>query len=187
MAGNQLTDEQKRLLLLISKFSKPADTREEEETWIKRIFLMVLVNRGIRMKLFLEYDFAPMLVEYMGNMRYANISRGGIDDVIDLREQGLVDRLKLATSHHIFISAYKITSKGLTMIADFEKTHQDAVRKLLGCNGCETGILEMEAREEAPFLVCPECGKDERIPIFDIKKIPYVSTPVFPDIWLPQD
>ena len=187
MAEQQLTSDQKRLLLLISKFSDPADTREKEETWIKRIRLMSLVNRGIRMDLFQGYDFAPMLVEYMGNMRYANISRGGMDDVIDLREKGLVDRLKLATSHHVFISAYKITSKGVAFLQGLDEQHHEAIGKLLSCKECEVGVIKMEAREEAPYLVCKQCGNAEKVPIFDIEKVPYVSSPVFSNIWLPTD
>lgn len=187
MSVERLTSDQKRLLLLISKFSEPAHNRKDRETWIKRIPLMSMVNRGIRMGLFEEYDFAPMLVEYMGSMRYANISRGGMDDVIDLREKGLVDRLKLATSHHVFISAYKITPKGVACLQELEEEHHEALGKLLRCKACEAGAVKLEAREAAPYLVCDDCGKEEKVPIFDIERIPYVSSPVFSDIWLPED
>ena len=67
--AEKLTHDQKRLLILISKFSKPAKTRDETETWIKKIPLHSLVNRGIQIGVFEEYDFAPQLVEYMGSAR----------------------------------------------------------------------------------------------------------------------
>ena len=185
--AEELTNDQKRLLLVISRFSEPAQSQDDTETWIKRIPLMSLVNRGIRMGVFTEYDFAPMLVEYMGQMRYANISRGGMDDIIDLRERGLVDRLKLATSHHVYISAYKITPFGVACLQGLAEEHHEAVGELLSCKACGTGTVEMESREAAPYLICKDCGKEEQVPIFDIEKIPYVSSPVFSNIWLPPD
>ena len=111
MTAIELTQDQKRLLILISKFSRPSESREEEETWIKKIPLMALIYFGIEHEILTEYDFAPTLVEYMGTVRFANISKEGEDDIADLRVAGLLKRLKLATSHHVYVSAYRITAK----------------------------------------------------------------------------
>ena len=52
MANIDLTDDQKRLLLLLSKFTKPAKKKDEQETWIKKIPLSSLIYRGIKLKIF---------------------------------------------------------------------------------------------------------------------------------------
>jgi len=182
----KVTDDQKRLLILISKFSKPAKTRDEEETWIKKIPLLSLINRGIHLKVFRDYDFAPQLVDYMGSVKYASVSKEGEDDVADLREMGYVERLKLATSHHVYVSAYRTTPKGIEIVSKIDKNHVEAVDKIIKCNKCgETANIV--SKEDAPYLICKKCETEEKVHIFDIEEVPYISEPVFSDIWLPPD
>lgn len=182
----KLTNDQKRLLIIISKFSKPAKSRHDEETWLKKIPLMSLINRGIKMNIFKTYDFAPMLVEYMGMTRYANISKEGEDDVADLRELELVERLKLATSHHVYVSAYRITNKGVKYIKSLDNQYHKSVDRLLKCTKCG-GSFKIESKEDAPYLICKNCTKNVKVNIFDIEEISYTSSPIFSDIWLPPE
>lgn len=181
-----MTPDQMRLLAIISKFSRPAKKRNEEEIWIKKIPLLALVDRGIKSKVFKDYDFAPMLVDYMGQKRFANISKEGEDDVADLREMGFVERLKLATSHHVYVSAYRITPKGVRQAEVIGKKHQKAVDKLVHCKKCG-GDVDIEAKTDAPYLICKKCGAEEIVNIFEIEELAYVSSPVFSAIWLPPD
>lgn len=183
---SEMTGDSKRLLILIDMFSEPAHSREDRETWIKKIPLAALINRGVRMGTFETYDTAPMLVDYMGTTRFANISKEGEDDVADMREMGLLERLKLATSHHVYVSAYRITPAGKDMVKDIEKVHHAAVEKLLSCKSCG-GSVDIEARDDAPYLICSKCGEEERVAIFDIDEVAYVSRPNFTSIWLPPD
>jgi hypothetical protein len=186
MDVTELSGDSKRLLILIDRFSEPAHTRDERELWIKKIPLIALINRGVRTGTFKDYDTAPMLVDYMGSTRFANTSKEGEDDVADMREMGLVERLKLATSHHIYVSAYRITPAGKDIVKDIEKEHHAAVDQLLSCKSCG-GEVDLEAREDAPYLVCKECGEVEKVAIFDIDEVSYVSRPYFTSIWLPPD
>jgi hypothetical protein len=183
---SSMTPDSKRLLILIDRFSEPAKTRDERETWIKKIPLLSLINRGVRTGIFTEYDTAPILVDYMGSRRFANISKEGEDDVVDLREMGLVERLKLATSHHIYVSAFRITPAGKDTVRDIEKEHHQAIDKLLTCKECG-GEVDIEAREDAPYLLCIKCGAEEKVTIFDIEEVAYVSRPNFTEIWNPPD
>jgi hypothetical protein len=186
MPEEELTLDQKKLLIIISQFSKPAKTRDEEETWIKKIPLMALVDRGIKKGIFKDYDFAPTLVDYMGKTRYANISKEGEDDVADLREAGMVERLKLATSHHVYVSAYRITPKGIETAKKMPNELHEVVNEITSCKKCG-GEADIEARDDAPYLICLKCKKKEKVDIFDIEEVPYVSRPEFSDIWLPPD
>ncbi len=186
MDTTDMTPDSKRLLILIDRFSEPATSRDDHETWIKKIPLSSLINRGVRTGVFIEYDTAPMLVDYMGGRRFANISKEGEDDVVDLREMGLVERLKLATSHHIYVSAYRITRAGKDTVKDIEPEHHKAIDKLLTCKECG-GEVDIEAREDAPYLICRKCGAQEKVAIFDIDEVSYVSSPNFTEIWNPPD
>ena len=182
----EISGDSKRLLILIDRFSEPAHTRKEREIWIKKIPLAALINRGVRMGTFKDYDTAPKQVDYKGTTRFANISMEGEDDVVDLREMGLVERLKLATSHHTYVSAYRITPAGKDTVKDFEKEHHAAIDKLLHCKKCG-GEVDIEARDDAPYLICKACGAEEKVAIFDIDEVAYVSRPNFTEIWLPLD
>lgn len=182
----KLSGDQKRLLLIISKFSKPAMSRHEEETWIKKIPLMALIIRGIDINILKSYDFSPTLVEYMDTMRFANMSKEGEDDIADLRKLGLVERLKLATSHYVYVSAYRITNNGLKFVKSIEKPHHDAVNRLLKCKKCN-GQYNIETRSDAPYLFCKKCKKTEKVHIFNLEEISYVTKPQFSEIWLPQE
>jgi len=182
----RISDDSKRLLILIDHFSEPAHTRDEREIWIKKIPLSALINRGVRKGTFKDYDTAPTLVDYKGTTRFANISKEGGDDVIDLREMGLVERLKLATSHHTYVSAYRITPAGLDTVKDIDKKHHAAIAKLLSCKECG-GEVDIETRDDAPYLLCTDCGAEEKVAIFDIDEVSYVSRPNFTEIWLPLD
>jgi hypothetical protein len=182
----KLSGDQKRLLLIISKFSNPATSRDDDETWIKKIPLMALIIRGIDMNVLKSYDFSPTLVEYIDTMRFANISKEGEDDIADLRKLGLVERLKLATSHYVYVSAYRITNNGLRYLKSIEKAHHDAVNRMLKCKKCN-GQYNIETRSDAPYLFCKKCKKTEKVHIFDLEEVPYATKPRFSEIWLPQE
>ena len=186
MAKDNLTSDQQRLLILISRFSKPSKKRDEAETWIKKIPLLALVSQGIYNKIFENYDFTPQLVDYMGLARYASISKEGEDDIADLRRLGYVERLKLATSHHVYVSAYRITYEGLKVVQSFDENDHKAVDELVKCKKCD-GEMKVESLDDSPYLICKKCYKKEKVNIFEIEEVSYVSKPVFSDVWLPPD
>jgi hypothetical protein len=182
----KFTSDQARLLIMVSKLTRPAKSRHEEETWIKKIPLMALISRGIQVGIFKGYDFAPILVEYMGTTRFASISKESEDDIADLRKLGYIERLKLATSHYVYVSAYRITNKGLKAVAGMDKKHHDVVGRFLSCKKCAHN-LSIQAKEDAPYLVCKHCETEKVIDIFYIEEISYASSPMFADVWLPMD
>jgi len=186
MAAKDFTNDQARLLILVSQLTKPAKSRHEEETWIKKIPLMALVSRGIQLGIFKTYDFAPILVEYMDTTRFASISKESEDDIADLRSVGYVERLKLATSHYVYVSAYRITNKGLKAVAGLDKTHHEAVSKILTCKKCGHN-QSIQAKEDAPYLMCKRCESEEIVDIFYIEEVSYFTSPMFSDIWTPTD
>jgi hypothetical protein len=180
----ELTTDRIRMLLLISRFSSPSTGKDERERWFKEMPLMTLITRGIWQGVFKKYDVSPTLIEYMGIMRFATVSKEGEDDVSDLCRLGMVDKLKLATKHHYYVSAFRVTDKGLTAIKDVPFDHHKAVNKLIHCEECE-GRVVVITRKDSPYLFCRKCGKETRVPIFDIEEVPYVTSPVFTSIWLP--
>ncbi len=180
-----LTTDQLRCLILISRFSSAPESKEVEERWIKKIPLMALIGRGVTTNVFVDYDMAPSLIEYQGDTQYANISKEGEDDIKDLRINGLVERLKLATKHHYYVSAYSVTKAGMDVVEGADPVHHEAIDDLLRCGKCG-GHIEVITKPDNPYLRCRQCDEEQRIPFLDIEEVPYVTSPVFPDIWLPK-
>ena len=180
-----MTTDQLRCLILISRFSSAPKSKEVEERWIKKIPLMALIGRGVMMDVFGDYDMAPSLIDYQGDTQYANISKEGEDDIKDLRMRGQVERLKLATKHHYYVSAYSVTRAGMDVVNDADPVHHKAIDDLLRCDKCG-GHVEVVTMPDNPYLRCRQCDAEEKIPFLDIEEVPYVTSPVFPDIWLPK-
>ena len=185
MTDDELTADRLRLLILIARFSKPARTKDDHERWMKKMPLLSMVARGIHMGMFKDFDLHATLVDYLGDTRFATLSKEGEDDVADLRRLSLIERLKLATKHHFYVSAYRVTPKGLEAAGGAAKEHHDAIDRLTSCAKCG-GRVEVVCREDSPYLVCGECDAEDRIPIFDIEEVPYTTSAVFSDVWLPD-
>ena len=185
MTEPRLTDDGLRQLILVSRFSSPASRPDEEERWIKKIPLIALVARGVTAGTFRNYDLAPSIIDYQGDTFFANVSKEGEDDVTDLRRMGYLERLKLATKHHYYVSAYRVTRAGMDVVEAADRGHHRAVDQLLSCRKCG-GQVEVLTRPDSPYLLCRECDATEKIPIFEIEEVPYVTSPLFPEIWLPR-
>lgn len=179
------TTDELRCLILISRFSDAPESKEVEERWIKKIPLMSLIGRGVMSGVFSDYDMAPSLIDYQGDTQFANMSKEGEDDIKDLRTLGLVERLKLATKHHYYVSAYSVTRAGMDVVNDADPVHHKAIDDLLTCVKCG-GKVEVLTRPDNPYLRCRQCDAEEMIPFLDIEEVPYVTSPVFPAIWIPK-
>jgi hypothetical protein len=69
-----LTENQQRLLYLISLHSRPALTAEDTERWIRHQSLMVLVYEGVVAQA-LDYDYAPASEMVEGRRVFFNVSQ----------------------------------------------------------------------------------------------------------------
>ena len=81
-----LTENQNRLLYLISLYSHAAQTEEEKEEWIRRQALMVLCYEGIVAQV-LDYDYAPASYLVQGRRKYFNTTQEGNSDIDFLRKR----------------------------------------------------------------------------------------------------
>ena len=96
LGSTGLTQNQNRLLYLISLYTHLARTDDEKETWIRKPALMVLIYNAI-VKKTLDYDYAPASKLVEGRRKYFNISQEGRSDVDYLREEELINGLKLSS------------------------------------------------------------------------------------------
>ena len=123
----EMTVNHSKLLILISKYAQSALTAEDQETWLRQLSLYVLVYEGISVGQ-LDFDYSPtsIYVSYDGSSRriYMNISQEGKAAIDELREQKLINGLKISTEDFQPITAYQVALKGL----QFLKTLPNSVR-----------------------------------------------------------
>ena len=91
-----MTENQNRLLYLVSLYTHKAESHDDKDEWIRKPALLVLIYEGIVANV-LDYDYAPQS-ELIENRRvYLNISQEGKSDVEFLREEELLNGLQIAT------------------------------------------------------------------------------------------
>ena len=84
LGSTGLTQNQNRLLYLISLYTHLARTDDEKESWIRKPALMVLIYNAI-VKKTLDYDYAPASKLVEGRRKYFNISQEGRSDSFFVR------------------------------------------------------------------------------------------------------
>eukprot|EP01050_Picozoa_sp_SAG11_P027489 SAG11_NODE_6985_length_1214_cov_1.258296_1_plen_199_part_00 len=105
------TNDHLKLLYMISKYAECALTPDDDEGWIRKNSLLVLMYEGIVAHVF-DYDYAPMSLLVGRKRVWLNISQEGKDDIDDLREGGLLNGLKLSSEDLQPITAYQVSEKG---------------------------------------------------------------------------
>ncbi|NHI94035.1 MAG: hypothetical protein EAX96_16215 [Candidatus Lokiarchaeota archaeon] len=137
-----------KILYLISKYSNVIENSYHEmeldtaELFIKELPLMCLIYEAIVRKA-IDYDYAPQSILITNFRMNANISQEGVDDVNDMRELGLIEKLQLTTKHHTIINGYKITDKGLEALKKLTDEDRAPVDQIVYCNECR-GLMELK-------------------------------------------
>ncbi|DAZ92527.1 TPA: hypothetical protein N0F65_012757 [Lagenidium giganteum] len=118
------------LLYMLSRYAVCARTAHEKETWIREIPLLVLMYEGIAAGV-LNFDYAPasMLIAQEGRPKriWMNTTQDGKSAVDDLREANLINGLKLSTRDYHSVTAFQVSLRGLELLAQVGKEHQNKV------------------------------------------------------------
>ena len=92
--------------------------------------LLVLLYEAIVAQV-LDYDYAPQscLVEHC--RKYFNITQEGKSDVDFLREEELINGLKLASKEYQPVTCFQISEKGSDVLKKVSKGDREAVNELV--------------------------------------------------------
>jgi hypothetical protein len=107
------------ILILISKYAQCALTSDDHESWIRGLSLNVLINEMVVGKaLMLDYAPSSVRMSFEGASRrmFLNMSQEGRSAVEDLREQKLVNGLKLTSEDFQSVNAYNVLLKSLQFL-----------------------------------------------------------------------
>jgi len=128
-----LTENQIRLLYMLSLYTQRATNRDDKGEWIRKPAVLVLLYEGI-MASVLDYDYAPMS-ECIDNRRvYLNITQEGKSDLEYLREEELTNGLQVSSSSYRPITCFQISDKGSEMVKRIGRKDKDAVHEFCLCD-----------------------------------------------------
>lgn len=173
-----LTENQRRLLYLISLYTRPAKTANDKEEWIRRMALLVLVYQGI-VKQALDYDYAPASTLINDRRVYFNMSQEGASDIDFLREEGLLNGLKLASANYQPVSCYQISQKGVEIIKRIPRADRDAVHTFVYFPDGPRELMRVEWRG-GKFLLVAGGGREEVSTVLDCEDVSYVGSAYLP-------
>ncbi|RHY85375.1 hypothetical protein DYB35_008142, partial [Aphanomyces astaci] len=118
-----------RLLYLISLYTKPAILSTDKEEWIRKPALLVLLYEAIVSQA-VDYDYAPASELIENKRKYFNISQEGKSDLDFLREEELLNGLKLASKSYQPVTCYQISEKGQELVAKLGKADKSPIHDM---------------------------------------------------------
>lgn len=180
MSPLELTDDQKKLLYLISQFSNIGRNLEDPDVWLKELALRTFIFQGIIDQVFTGYDYAPLSVDTVNGRMFFNISQEAEDDIVDLRQLDLVECLKLISQSSKMISAYRVTKKGFKI--GIPEEYMRKMDKIIRCNQCNEllSVRYEKNPQDNIYLMCKSCNSRTDSDITTIEDISYSSKPYFP-------
>lgn len=176
----EMTVNHSKLLILISKYAQVALTVDDQELWLRQLSLYVLLYEGIAVGQ-LDYDYSPVsvFVSYDGSSRriYMNISQEGKAAIDELREQKLINGLKIATEDFQPITAYQVSLKGLQFLKTLPNSLFEEVNNFLYAPNAphyETELLESSFNGEK-FVLRSKSGFQRDSQVTMTEDVSYVG------------
>ena len=172
-----LTENQCRLLYLVSLYTRPAKKGNEKEEWVRQQALMVILYEAIVAGV-LDYDYAPAASLVQNRRVFFNKSQEGASDVDFLREEGLLNGLKLSSTHYQPITCYQISEKGQVLARKVPKKDKVAVQELVYAPG--TRELLRVQWHQGKFLLVGAGGYERQSTVLDCEAVSYVGSAYIP-------
>ncbi|CAM9569802.1 unnamed protein product, partial [Phaeothamnion confervicola] len=172
-----LTENQNRLLYLISLYTHRSGTRGESDHWLRKPALVVLLYEGIVANI-LDYDYAPQS-ELIENRRiWMNVSQEGKSDVEFLREEELVNGLHVSSRSYKPITCYQISDKGKELVKRIGRKEKEAVHEMVYARGTRE-LLHVHWDGNVYWLQSTS-GYRRQSTITDTEDVSYVSSAYVP-------
>lgn len=158
----------------------------DKEEWIRKPALLVLLYEAIVSKA-LDYDYAPIseLVEDAATGKstrtYLNISQEGKSDLDFLREEDLVNALKLSSASYQPVTCYQISEKGLEVVVKISKADKLAVHDIAYAPGTLNLVrVEWDDEERQYWLEDVASGFRRLSSVTETEDVSYVSSAYIP-------
>ena len=178
LARQGLTDNQNRLLYLISLHTKKAEDRAGSDRWLRKQALSVLIYEGIIAEIF-DYDYAPQSVSVEGRRVWLNFSQEGHSDIELLREEGLVSALLVSSRSHRPVVLYQVSDKGQEILKSLARREKEAVNAF--SHKPDSRELLTTSWDGESYWLESSSGYRRRSTTTDAEDVSYVSSAYIPE------
>ena len=162
---------------MISLYTRAAKTGGEKEEWIRKQALLVLIYEAIVAQV-LDYDYAPASTLIQDRRVFFNKSQEGSSDVDFLREELLLNGLKLASNNYQPVTCFQISEKGTELAKRIMKADKEAVNELAYAPGTRE-LLRVQWRNGQFYLVGAG-GFERASTVLDCEDVSYVGSAYVP-------
>merc|ERR1740130_256348 len=140
---------------------------------------MVLIYNAIVKKV-LDYDYAPMSQLVEGRRKYFNVSQEGRSDVDYLREEELINGLKLSSKDFQPVTCYQISEKGMEVLPSISDDDKSAVHSCVHAGGGQTQDLLYVHWDGDLYYLQSENGDRVHSDVTESEDVSYVSSAYVP-------
>ena len=173
-----LTENQNRLLYMISLYTKKAThNTDEKDEWVRKQALVVLLYEGIVAGV-LDFDYAPASVSVESRRIWMNVSQEGKSDIEFLREEELINGLQMSSKSFQPITCYQISDKGKELVKRVSRKEKEAVHEFVYARG--TRELLSALWDGRDYYLISQSGYKRRSTITDCEDVSYVSSAYIP-------
>jgi len=128
----------------------------------------------------LDYDYAPMSRLVEGRRKYFNVSQEGISDIDFLREEKLVNSLKLSSSTFEPVTCYQISEKGDQLLKHVGKIDREAVHECVYPPQTRDLLFVHWDTKKHLYSLRSENGYKRVSDVTDCEDVSYVSSAYLP-------
>jgi len=182
----EMTVTHSKILILISKYAQCALTSDDHESWIRQVPLFVLIYEGV-IAGSIDLDYAPcsVLLSYEGASRrmFLNMSQEGKSAVEDLREQQLINGLKLSSEDFQPVNSFQVSLKGLQFLKTLPNNLFEEVNGFIYAPNAphyDTELLEVSFDGDK-FWLASRSGFERLSSVHEVEDVSYVSSPFLPE------
>lgn len=172
-----LTENQNRLLYMISMYTQRSESRDDRAEWIRKSALLVLLYEGVVAQA-LDYDYAPMSELIELRRVYLNVSQEGKSDVEYLREEEYVNGLQISSKSNRPETLYQISDRGAEVVKHVSRKDKEAVHDFVYTKG--TQELQYPHWDGSEYVLQSKSGGMKRSDITNCEDVSYVSSAYVP-------
>eukprot|EP01032_Pedospumella_encystans_P025048 gene25048-28317_t len=173
-----LTENQNRLLYMISLYTKKATAgTDEKDEWVRKPALIVLIYEGIVAGV-LDFDYAPASALIENRRIWMNVSQEGKSDIEFLREEELVNGLQMSSKSFQPITCYQISDKGKELVKRISRKEKEAVHEFVYARG--TRELLSAYWDGRNYYLVSASGYRRKSTITECEDVSYVSSAYIP-------
>ena len=172
-----LTENQNRLLYLISLHASTAKDRDGSDRWIRKQALAVLIYEGVISDIF-DYDYAPQSALIENRRAWMNVSQEGQSDIELLREEELISALLVSSKSYKPVILYQVSDKGSELLKDLSRREKEIVNGFAHKPDSRE-LLKTTWDGESYWLESPS-GYKKRSTTTDTEDVSYVSSAYIP-------